>query len=128
MDQQLIITLTAVSAFLALAVYRYFRSQSRRKEVASLIQAGALVVDVRSQAEFDQGHYPEAFHLSVDEIEKQLTQSGQIKLKKSSVAHDQPLVLYCFSGARSSRAVLHLKKAGYKTVISAGGLSELLKV
>lgn len=125
MDQQVFMTLVAVLALGALLVFRLVQAHSRRTKALALLKDGAWVVDVRSQAEFAQDHYPGAFSLPVDELEEALAQRGQIALNHQAVEKSQPLVTYCLSGVRSGRAVLMLKKAGYTRVHNAGTLATL---
>lgn len=75
---------------------------------------GAIVVDVRPQAEFAAGHLPNARNIPLAELEKRV---GELPANK-------PVLVCCTSGATSSRAAGVLRKAGRKDVFNlAGGLS-----
>ena len=74
---------------------------------------GALLIDVRNREEYAEGHVPGSINLSL----KQLRQIDEI-----AAGYDQPLFLYCLSGARSSQAEAMLKDQGYKNVQSIGGV------
>lgn len=77
----------------------------------------AIVVDVRDQGEYAQGHIPNARHLPLAELERR---SGELEKFK-----DRPLILCCASGARSASAVAQLKKAGFGKIYNLrGGLME----
>lgn len=67
------------------------------------VAGGALVVDVRSPGEYAGGHLPDAVNIPVSEL------SGRL----AELPKDRALVLYCASGARSSRAAAFLRNAGY---------------
>lgn len=54
------------------------------------IQAGALVVDVRTEDEFLDGAYPGAINIPVGELLSGLDELGP---------KDRPLILYCATGA-----------------------------
>jgi phage shock protein E len=82
------------------------------------IKAGAKVVDVRSPAEFGMGHWEGAINIPVGDVPKRLAEFGPT---------NQPIVVYCHSGNRSSRAQKLLQQAGYTDVTNAGGLSDLKK-
>jgi phage shock protein E len=84
--------------------------------LASIIKAGAAVVDVRTREEFEQGHYPEALNIPVDQIQRRM---GDLGDKKT------PIVLYCASGARSAYAAQLFRTAGYSDVTNAGGLDDM---
>lgn len=80
---------------------------------------GALLLDVRSQGEFDSGHVEGATLIPVDELESRLaeieTATGGDKTK--------PIVVYCRSGRRSATAKQTLLAAGYTQVSDLGGMS-----
>lgn len=79
-----------------------------------LVGKGALLVDVRSKAEFASGHIAGAVNIPVSEIEARLTELGD---KQGSI------VLYCRSGARSARAKRFLESQGYTTVANLGAMT-----
>ena len=83
------------------------------------IEQGALMLDVRSSEEWQQGHLRIARHLPMTQFE---TLAGQLEINK-----DTPIVLHCRSGGRASRAAKILQKLGYSqiAVVKPGGYSEL---
>ncbi len=83
--------------------------------VAQKLEAGATVVDVRSQAEFRTGAYRGAINVPL----------GDLPGKLQRIRKDRPVVVYCASGSRSAMAARILKKAGYADVSNAGGLRHL---
>lgn len=83
--------------------------------LARLIEEGEkehIVVDVRTPAEYADGHIPSAVNIPVSEIGEQ----------PPSVPKDSLVVVYCRSGARSSRAAESLRSLGYTRVVDFGGL------
>ncbi|MFO7729133.1 MAG: rhodanese-like domain-containing protein [Spirochaetia bacterium] len=83
--------------------------------LARLIEEGEpehLVVDVRTPAEFADGHIPSAVNIPVSDIADQ----------PPSVPKDRLVVLYCRSGARSSSAAESLRSLGYTRVVDFGGI------
>lgn len=85
------------------------------------IAAGALLIDVRSPEEFAQGHLPDAHLLPVDEFA-----AGQARIADWAAGdRSRPVVVYCASGRRATRAARMLREAGYQNVINGGGLSDL---
>ena len=85
--------------------------------VKQLIENGALVGDVRTQQEYDSGHFPNALHIPVAAIPQRLDEFGTDK--------DRPIVLYCLSGARSGQAKAFLEAKGYRNVVNAGGINDM---
>lgn len=85
-------------------------------ELKALLDGQALVVDVRTPAEFAAGHHPRAVNIPVTEVESRLSEFGD-KAK--------PVVVYCGSGVRSGRAKQALEAAGYARVTNAGGFRDL---
>ncbi|GAA5185977.1 rhodanese-like domain-containing protein [Ferrimonas gelatinilytica] len=81
------------------------------------IQQGAVVIDVRSDEEFAQGHLSGAKHIPYDRIGEQI---GGL-----SLSPDQPIVVYCRSGRRSGIAQATLEAMGYSQVHNGGGLETL---
>ena len=76
-----------------------------------------VIVDVRTQEEFNQGHLPGAILVTVTEL---ATPKGQALLPKNL---DMPIVVYCRSGNRSSDAAKKLTEMGYKQVYDLGGIT-----
>ncbi len=72
----------------------------------------AVLVDVRSDGEYQAGHAKGAVHLSLDRI-----MSGELPTKDKSTK----LYLYCASGNRSGMATQVLKQQGYDAE-NIGGL------
>ena len=85
-------------------------------DLQARIQAGCKVVDVRSPAEYKDGHHARASNIPLDTLQARLPEFGP---------KDSGIIVYCASGARSAMAARMLKAAGYVDVINAGGLSDL---
>ena len=108
------------TAALALAVLAYEASRARSggqsvgpMDAVRLLNQGALVLDVRSQAEFDSGHILEAKHVPQD----QLASSAEA-LKKYK---DKVVIACCESGMRSGAAARVLQAQGYTKVVNLKG-------
>jgi phage shock protein E len=76
----------------------------------------ASIVDVRTPGEYDEGHYPGAINIPLNELPSRLDEFKEMKT---------PIVAYCRSGARSGMAVSLLKQSGINEVINGGGLIDL---
>ncbi len=99
----------AVLCFTGCAHQRPVRDEAHR-----LVEAGALLVDVRTPQEFAARHLPGAVNIPVDELPQRLGELG---------APEQPVVIYCGSGKRSSRAEQLLKEQGFQQVVNLGPMS-----
>ena len=75
---------------------------------------GAVLLDVRSGNEYKEGHIPESKNLPLQVIEN---------AEKEILDKNAPLFVYCYSGARSERAVAALKEMGFSCVKNIGGIS-----
>jgi phage shock protein E len=83
-----------------------FLSKFFKKETIdykALLQSGAVIIDVRTPSEFQQGHIRQSINIPLSEINKQLP-----KLKKQG----KPIITCCRSGARSGNAASVLTNAG----------------
>ncbi len=72
-----------------------------------------LIVDVRSQGEYDRGHIPGAVHVSFYAAGSGLTELG--------VSRKDPVVLYCEHGPRAGIAGFALRLSGFERVYSLDG-------
>jgi phage shock protein E len=90
-------------------------------DAKQMISSGALVIDVRTKGEWDQGHLPTAKLLPIDEFEARV---GEV-VEWAGGDKKKPVVVYCRSGARSGRAKEILAKHGFTQVENGGGYQEL---
>ena len=72
------------------------------EEARRMMAAGAIVVDVRTQEEWDQGHAANSILVPLHELADHLPELPQ----------DVPLLLVCRSGARSGQATAYLRDRG----------------
>ena len=80
------------------------------KDACKLLESGAQLVDVRRSSEFAQGALPNAVNLPLQSI----------MAADNFINRDQPVILYCVTGARSSVAKNYLSQMGYKEVYDLG--------
>ena len=83
--------------------------------VREKIRAGAVILDVRTPAEFQGGAYPGAVNIPVQELDRRL----------GEVPKGKPVVVYCASGMRSASAERLLRARGFADVVNGGGLSQM---
>lgn len=73
----------------------------------------AVMIDVREDAEYAKGHIVGARHIPMSQLD---SRAGELQKFKS-----KPLIAYCESGNRSSRAVSVLRKHGFESVFNLTG-------
>ncbi len=76
-----------------------------------LIKNGAIILDVRSKAEYAGGHIKGSINISVDTLRNNL---GKLKDK------DKPIITCCASGMRSASAKSILISNGFTQVHNGG--------
>lgn len=85
------------------------------EEAKAKMDAGnVMIVDVRTQAEYDQGHIPGAILVPNETI-------GDT-LPEALPDQEAVLLVYCRSGRRSKEAAEKLAALGYQTVYDFGGI------
>lgn len=76
-------------------------------------QKDALLVDVRTEKEYKEGHVMNALHIPLGMLEDRIEELLAYK--------DSAVVMVCRSGARSAQAAAKLKKQGFSDVHNMGG-------
>src|SRR6185437_13057242 len=94
--------------------------QISAKSARAYLLQGALIVDVRSNAEFQAGHLPHAIHIPLDEIETLTARRVKDKQKV--------LLLHCASGIRSGMARRRLIGMGYTRAFNLGSYSRAERI
>lgn len=116
-----LVLLVVVSGFMLLGGGGLFGKLSGVKQVgpqeAVLLfnHEDALVLDVREQSEWADGHIGKAKHIPLGQLKTRLAELEKYK--------DKPIVAVCRSGQRSGSACGVLKKAGFEKLYNlAGGM------
>lgn len=78
---------------------------SKQEDFKQLVTDGATIVDVRSPAEFSDGHIPGAVNIPVDQLQDAIS-----RFKGKTV------ITCCRSGARSDTAARILNAAGVNAI------------
>lgn len=87
-------------------------------ELKNKVSNGAILLDVRSPQEYNEGHLPGAILIPDYEF--------NIRKKELEPYINNTIVIYCRSGSRSRKIYQILKKLGYKDVYNLyGGLNNL---
>ena len=108
-----------------MATYRELLAQAKAEidevdamRTRELIESGnPVIVDVREQDEWDEGHLPGAIHIPRGNLES--------RIETAVADRSQPIVVYCAAGNRSAFAAKTLEELGYEDVVSlAGGFTD----
>jgi len=119
--QLALIGLDSIAGWAALDVLQQIKSQGRRLETMKLIEPQALaeklqaigtrVIDVRGRSEWNDGHLPEATHIYL----------GDLADRTADAKRDEPIVVHCRTGTRSSIAASLLMARGFTDVSNLAG-------
>ena len=94
------------------AVYMNITAQEAKAVMDS--REDYIILDVREQDEYDEGHIPGAILIPHGQITEKAEQLLQDK--------DQLLLVYCRSGRRSKIAAESLVELGYTNIMEFGGI------
>ena len=109
----------AVFIITLVLVYSYFGDKLagfkgvNTDEAVRLFNDDAFLLDVRTAGEYKEGFIGEALNISVSEID-----SNMNKMPKDK---ETSILVYCQTGARSSKAAARLAKEGYQNVFNLNG-------
>ena len=94
------------------AVYVNITAEEAKQIMDS--EEGYIVLDVRTQEEYDEGHIPGAIVISHEEIAE--------KAEEVLTDKEQLILVYCRSGRRSKIAAEALVELGYTNIKEFGGI------
>ena len=94
------------------AVYMNITAQEAREIMDT--EEGYIILDVRTQAEYDEKHIPGALLIPDYEIKE--------RAEEELTDKDQLILVYCRSGRRSKLAAEALVELGYTNIKEFGGI------
>ena len=94
---------------------QYFENTDVQGFAELIADANVIVLDVRTAAEFAEGHIQGA--ILIDQ-----GQSDFVEKVKAALPTDKKIAIYCRSGRRSANAAGRLADFGYKCVNLKGGI------
>jgi len=92
-------------------------SAGQKTDYRALINAGAVIIDVRTKGEYSGGHVKNSVNIPLNVL---LSQVSQYK-------NNTPIITCCASGMRSATAKNTLKAHGYTEVYDGGSWMNLKK-
>jgi phage shock protein E len=102
--------------FVSYIAYKVVKFKKVRKMIPKLLEAGALVVDVRTPAEFNSAAAPGSLNIPLNQIQARANELDPAKT----------ILVCCASGTRSGIAAGILKQQGFKSVVNAGPWTNVL--
>jgi rhodanese-related sulfurtransferase len=81
-------------------------------DAKQLIESGAQLIDVRTDAEYEAGHIPGSQHVPLADLQPEV----------GGLEREQALVIYCRSGDRSGLAADAFAASGWDAHSITGGL------
>jgi Rhodanese-related sulfurtransferase len=97
--------------------YRVYKYQTLDDGLDKLIKNGVIIIDVRTEKEFEMGHISGSQNISLGEIRERY-----IELDKNKT-----YITVCSHGLRSVKVEHILKEKGFKKVYNGGAWSDLQK-
>lgn len=98
-------------------VYRVYKYQTLDDGLDKLIKNGAVILDVRTEKEFETEHIVGSQNISL----------GTIRERYAELDPDTTYITVCSHGLRSVKAEHILKEKGLKKVYNGGAWSDLQK-
>ncbi len=96
------------------AIKNFFKRQN--VDYSELVDNGAIIIDVRTPQEYDNGHIRQSRNIPLAEMPHRL---------KSFSDKDKTYIVVCASGMRSASAKSIMKRNGYQNVYNGGGWQSL---
>lgn len=109
---------TAVALLILIVMYALYKTYQRAhidKGLDALIKEGAVILDVRTPAEYEDGHIASSVNIPLS------------KLRTAFVSLDtgRAYITCCSHGLRSVKAVEILKERGFRRVYNGGPWTEM---
>jgi len=93
-------------------------SRRNTKPSATAPSNEPIVVDVRTSEEFEDGAFPGAINIPLDELQSRIAELG---------SKSREITLYCASGARSAYGQRGLLQMGFTNVKNGGGIMQMMR-
>ncbi|MEY8760165.1 rhodanese-like domain-containing protein [Chryseobacterium tongliaoense] len=97
--------------------YRVYKYQNLDNGLDQLIKKGAVILDVRTEKEYETGHIAGSVNISL----------GTIRERYVELDPDKTYITVCSHGLRSVKVEQILKEKGFKHVYNGGAWSDLQK-
>lgn len=109
------LVITAVVLLFVYASYRTYRYITLSKGLNTEIANGAVILDVRTEAEFRTGYIKGSLNISL----------GTLRQRYKELDPNTTYITVCSHGLRSVKAANLLKERGFSNVYNGGAWSDL---
>ena len=109
----LLVILLMLSGTNLISVIRGIKQVSPAEATQLINHQGGIVIDVREDKEFSEGHIINSLHIPMGSVQKRIPEIEKYKQK--------PLIISCRSGARSSTVCGWLRKHNFENVSNLKG-------
>lgn len=116
--QSIKIIIVIVIISLMFGIFKNTFSNSDSTQMKDIITKDAFLVDVRTPAEFAEGHVAGSINIPLDQVQNQIV---QFKDKEN-------IVVFCRSGNRSGQAKSILEQNGFTNVTNGGTWQDVNKI
>lgn len=97
--------------------YKIYRFQTLDNGLPALMKKGAVILDVRTEKEYETGHIEGSVNISL----------GTIRERYRELDPEKTYITVCSHGLRSVKAENILKERGFKYIYNGGAWSDLQK-
>lgn len=87
---------------------------TKKQQVEGFLKNGAIILDVRTQREWDNGHIESSKHIPLNDLQNHVDELKQL---------NKPFVVCCESGVRSAKAAKFLNLNNIEATNGGGWLS-----
>ena len=87
---------------------------TKKRQVDEFLENGAIILDVRSQREWDAGHIANAVHIPLNQLNNRVDEIKKL---------NKPVVTCCASGVRSAKAAKFLNLNNIEATNGGGWVS-----
>ena len=98
--------------------YRTYRFATLDNGIDKQIENGAIILDVRTEKEFNMGHINGSINISL----------GTIRERYTELDTSKTYITCCSHGLRSVKAQTILREKGFKNIFNGGAWSDLEKI
>lgn len=104
-------------ALIVYVIYKVYRFQTLDNGLPELLKKGAVILDVRTEKEYDTGHIEGSVNISL----------GTIRERYVELDPEKTYITVCSHGLRSVKAESILKEKGFKHIYNGGAWTDLQK-
>lgn len=112
------VIITLVSLLVIYIAYRTYRFAMLDKGLDKEIAKGAIILDVRTEREYETGHIDGSVNISL----------GTIRERYRELDPDKTYITTCSHGLRSVKVENLLKERGFKHVYNGGAWTDLQEI